>query len=269
MKKLKSVCIFLAAATVIILSALLPVLVGMIQDQTTMGSIDYGEINKLHFELRDMTMAEKMLLIYDSATVEINSDSQNSSMVEREEMSSKNSSHENISAIFYKAIQPYIQNGLIRDDHYMDKYEAEHFLAYDTENPNISNIFWLINTISTATDSELNIAIDEQTGTAIAIEYITQQPVYSNKSLEELMWLCYQTYFDSMGVDIETEVYPELVDVDVDTGTQVMHITWQVDNGSSLSLQLSISENGFGIYLTDWYLSDDIINAETEVAHDN
>ncbi len=263
MKKLKAVCIFLAAATVIILGALLPVLVGMIQDHTTMGNIDYSDINKLHFELRNMTMAEKMSLLYDSTTVKIDEDSQNSSLDEREDMVLENSSPENITTIFFEAIQPYIQSGLIRDDYYMDKYESQHFLAYNADAPNISNVFYLLNTLGETNGNELNVIIDEQTGIAMVIEYITQKPVYDSWSLEDLMWLCYQIFFDTMGADTETEVYPELVDVNTETGTQTMYITWQVEDGSTISMELSISENGFVIYLND------VIKADTEIAYDN
>lgn len=265
MKKLKSVCIFLMAAAVIILGALLPVITGMIQDHTTMGNIDYGDINKLHFELRDMTMAEKMCLIHDSTSVEIIDDDQNGSVVDESEsmIPERNSAGEDLAAIFYKAIQPYIQNGLIIDDNYMDKYVVQHILAYDTDDPNISNIFWSINTISDPNGNILNVIIDDQTGIAMALEYITTKPVYDNLSIEDLMWLCYQIYFDSMGVDPKAETYVELVDVDANTGGQIMHIIWQVDDGSTISMELSISEYGFGIYLLD------VTSADTEVNKGN
>lgn len=191
MRKLKTMLVLLIAGCIIAACAALPLIVSAFHDSGTMGQAHYEQVPAVQLQIRDEqntpAMAGLAMMYRMDGAIEIS-----------DNMTSM--THEEVEARSLSILQEYIDAGIV-DAFEPCFYEVRCVMGQVMEDPSLNRIFWIVTIVSPDDESfaEVGLAIDDENGYLLGINYAREQPI-SETQRQKLLPVFADFYFGSLGI---------------------------------------------------------------------
>lgn len=234
MKKHKNVLFIILMLIIILLCGMFPTIAGVIQDSFDGQNINYEEIKSVQFSKKISTV-EKLFLL---SRGDIAAASEKKTKINAE----------NIRNTAEEVLLPYINRGMIRGDLSDFSIQYEPILYYNSEESDISSIFWMIDMTSyTESWSEhIYLCIDDQTGRLMVISYECSEEIYPAYMWDELLAWFYSTYYGELDLSEEEKAW--LLSKEINPMDETSTITLRMGDETYGEFELMFCVNSTGFY---------------------
>lgn len=233
MRKGKNVLMLLLAAVIIAVCALLPGLVSAVHDGTTIGKNHFETVPNIRLEIRGeaketpLKMLSRMSLMDGGLEIP-------------EKMASMD--REEAEARAMEILQSYIGTGLVPSFE-PEVYESRSILATVNEDPSLNGIYWMITLIDENT--EFDLAIDDQSGSALAVSFAGGQALSEGKR-DLYISVFPNLYFTGLGLDDYVYyVTADLKDMYVGENNRAARYRFKDDDHGEVTVDFYVNEYGF------------------------
>lgn len=242
MRKLLTLLILLVCVGLIAAGAVLPRMVGQMQDSRTIGIPSYEAISPLYLSVQDAepSIAQLAMLANADSIIEVFEDNASMSWSEAEDA-------------VYAALEFYFQCGLIHP-FTPTSTDARCMFVSVPDFPELSGIIWSVTLVQ---DSEegyycLDLALDDKTGCLLFINYTQSDPmegVSPEDTLLNLGWL----YFTDLGIP-EYGAFPMEELTDPYWGENALARRYRLGdvNYGEVVVDLHVYEYGFYMEFPSW-----------------
>lgn len=250
MTKLKNGLVLLLVFLLVVLGAVLPGAVARVQDELTAGQMQYADVDSLQLKLEErsqaLSMQEKLALIPNGVGVEVNSevtDMKGAQVLET----------------LYTQLESYADLGLLTHDLDNDLLEFSPVMVYDEADSKRYSFYWRVTTsFDGAEYDSLNVILDDETGTILAMEYVNPNLYIEAESLWEYQEILRKIYFGNLGLEpvdamaLDTEgILGEAMESVMDSGDSYTVMRYQLIDVryGEVNVEITVHSNGFIISL--------------------
>lgn len=233
MKTHKNILFIILMLIIILLCGMFPTIAGVVQDSFDGQNINYEEIKSVQFSKKISTV-EKFFLLSGG---DIAAASEKKTKINAEK----------IRKTAEEALLPYVHRGMIRGDLSDFSIQYEPILYYNSEESDISSIFWMIDMTSyTESWSErIYLCIDDQTGKLMVISYECSEEIYPAYMCDELLAWFYSTYYGELDLSEEEKAW--LLSKEITPMDETSAITSHMGDETygELAIMFCVNSNGF------------------------
>lgn len=249
MTRIKNALAFLAVFLLAAAGAVIPTGTALVQDALTAGQVQYADVDSLQLTLEErrqqLNIQEKMGLILNGTGAEVTS-----------EVTKMNGAQ--VLETLYAQLEPYSAFGLFvqPDNDYLEFYPV---MVYDEADPQRYAFCWHIDMSFDAGEGDsLTVALDDETGKILALEYIDPSMQNPGKVLWEFQDAIQAIYFGNLGltpveampIDTEGILGGSMESVnDAGDSHVMMRYLLADEQYGQVSVECCVHTNGFYIYL--------------------
>lgn len=241
MTKLKNALLILLAAALVAAGAVLPSAVSHFRDRNEVGKVTYTDMPSLQLSLTHesgLDLFEKLVLLsWDLETLVLSS--QEARMTAKE-----------VTKAAYAGVQPYLDMGLlgrIPEDY---TFSCQPMLVYPSENSKQYFVLWLVEMSLDAGNESWNLAIDDETGKVLLLEFVTQYMQWEKEELYALSEVIVATYLEALALDDSEKVVTTTWDETIDEKYYVSKIMYmEREDAQSVYMKAEIYGSSLSVYV--------------------
>ena len=241
MTKLKNALLILLAAVSVAVGALLPGTVSYLRDRNASGKVTYADMPSLQLSLTHesgLDLYEKLFLLSGELdTLEISA--QEARMTAQE-----------VTAAAYAGVRSYLDMGLlgrIPEDY---TFSCQPMLVYPAENPKQYIVLWLVEMSLDAGNESWSLAMDDETGKILLLEFVTQYMQWEREELYALSEVITATYLEALALDESEKAIITTWDEVIDEGYYVSKIICaERGDGQTVYMKAEIYGSSLSVYV--------------------
>lgn len=234
MGKWKQAALAVLTVLLLLLGGALPFLAAAVQDANQNDAVRYGDMDTLELTLRSeeqepLDMFTKLLLLQTGETVELAENEVNAA------------THEELLALADRALAAYSSAGLLWEPGEMELMGYVPFFLYLPGRPEINAQMWMLEMLAPE-GSQLNIVVDQETGTLVAME--CDSLLYMEKlgyDQEAYATVLAKVYFSTLGLEPFAAESPYY-----DFGVSQLYYL-QKEDYENVTVQVSVQSDSFWI----------------------